>query len=199
MPKLLQTKLDLQRCPHCNIDTPNLKFLTSYLPTNIEAKQFFWRTYLCARCAGVVTATAPNFDLEVTAYFPSGLDLSSDLPERPRAYLEQAMNSLNAPAGAVMLAASAVDAMLKAKGFSSGSLYARIEEAVENHLITSEMAQWAHEVRLDANDQRHSDEDAPLPSIDQAKKCLDFALALGQFLFVLPAKVQRGLVNAKSV
>jgi hypothetical protein len=51
---------------------------------------------------------------------------------------------------------------------------------------------WAHEIRLDANDQRHADEAQPLPDEAQAKKCLDFALALAEFLFVLPSKVQRG-------
>ena len=51
-----------------------------------------------------------------------------------------------------MLAASAVDSMLKEKGYKDGSLYKRIEQAAGDHLITAEMASWAHEVRLDAND-----------------------------------------------
>ena len=69
----------------------------------------------------------------------------------------------SAPAGAVMLAASSVDAMLKEKGYNEGSLYARIGQARDDHLITADMAEWAHEVRLDANDQRHADEAAALP------------------------------------
>jgi len=97
-----------------------------------------------------------------------------------------------------MLAASAVDAMLKFKGLSAGSLYARIDQAVAQHLITNDMAKWAHEVRLDANDQRHADDGAPLPTQDQAQKCVDFAMALGQFLFVLPARVQRGIESAQA-
>jgi hypothetical protein len=126
------------------------------------------------------------------------LDISTDIPDRSRAFLEQAVNSMSSPAGAVMLAASSVDAMLKVKGLTSGSLYARIEQAAKNHLITQEMAQWAHEVRLDANDQRHSDDSASLPTTAEAQKCIDFALALGQFLFVLPARVQRGIQSAKT-
>jgi hypothetical protein len=39
-----------------------------------------------------------------------------------------------------MLSASAVDAMLKVKGYKSGSLYSRIDKAAEDHMITSEMA-----------------------------------------------------------
>ena len=91
-----------------------------------------------------------------------------------------------------MLAASAVDAMLKEKGLKNGSLYNRIDEAQKSHLITSEMAAWAHEVRLDANDQRHADEDAPLPTSAEAEKTIEFTKALAQFLFVLPASVTRG-------
>jgi hypothetical protein len=55
-----------------------------------------------------------------------------------------------------MLAASAVDAMLKHKNYTVGSLKDRIDKAAKDHLITSEMAAWAHEIRLDANDERHA-------------------------------------------
>jgi len=91
-----------------------------------------------------------------------------------------------------MLAASSVDAMLKEKGLKQGKLYGRINEAAKQHLITEEMATWAHEVRLDANDERHADEEAELPSTDDAERVIEFALALAQFLFVLPSRVERG-------
>lgn len=100
--------------------------------------------------------------------------------------------------GSIMLAASAVDAMLKAKGLKEGHLYARIDNAAENHLITKDVARWAHQVRLDANEQRHVDEEAPLPTLEDAKRCLDFALALADILFVLPASVTRGIEDAKA-
>lgn len=95
-----------------------------------------------------------------------------------------------------MLAASAVDAMLKAKNYTEGSLYARIDKAAADHVITDDMGQWAHEVRLDANDQRHPDEDASLPSREGARKSIDFVIALGQFMFVLPLRVKRGRAAA---
>jgi hypothetical protein len=91
-----------------------------------------------------------------------------------------------------MLTASAVDAMLKSKGYKEGSLNTRIDAAAAAHLITSEMAAWAHEVRLDANDQRHADESSALPTPHDAAKCIEFANALAQFLFVLPTRVARG-------
>jgi hypothetical protein len=92
----------------------------------------------------------------------------------------------------MMLTASAVDAMLQDKGYKEGSLYSRVKEASTKHLITREMADWAHEVRLEANDQRHADESAALPVLADAERSLEFALALAQFIYVLPARVARG-------
>ncbi len=96
-----------------------------------------------------------------------------------------------------MLAASAVDAMLKAKGFKDGSLYSRIDKSVAAHLLTAEMGKWAHQVRLEANDQRHADEAASLPTAEDARRSVDFARALASFLFVLPARVSRGIEDSK--
>jgi hypothetical protein len=131
----------------------------------------------------------PGANLRV---WPQLETVDAAVPSPARDYLEQAIESLHAPAGAVMLTASAIDAMLKEKGYQEGSLNSRIEKAEEKHLITKEMAAWAHEIRLDANDQRHADENATLPTESDAKKAVDFAQALAQFLFVLPARVERG-------
>ena len=92
-----------------------------------------------------------------------------------------------------MLCASAVDAMLKEKGLRDGGLYPRIEAAIKSGLITADMGKWAHEVRLDANDERHADVDASAATETDARKCIDFAKALAEILFVLPARIQRGL------
>jgi hypothetical protein len=63
----------------------------------------------------------------------------------------------------------------------------------DGNLITPEMAEWAHHVRLEANDHRHADDTASLPTTPSAERCIAFARALGQFLFVLPSMVERGL------
>ena len=67
-----------------------------------------------------------------------------------------------------------------------------VSNAARLHLITNEMAIWAHEVRLDANDVRHADENAPLPDVNDAKKCVEFTKAIAMFLFGLPSMVERG-------
>jgi hypothetical protein len=90
------------------------------------------------------------------------------------------------------VSASAVDAMLKEAKYSAGSLYSRIEAAEQAALLTKHMADWAHDIRLDANDERHADENAPAATVDDATKFLEFAEALAELLFVLPARVKRG-------
>jgi len=128
----------------------------------------------------------------ISHVWPTPKEVAEEIPPRAKEYLSQAMASIHAPAGAVMLTASAVDAMLKAKGYKDGNLYGRIDKAKEDGVITSDMAAWAHEVRLDANDNRHADEQADLPTKQAAERVIDFASALAQFLFVLPARVERG-------
>ena len=45
--------------------------------------------------------------------------------------------------------------------------------------------------------QRHSDEGAPLPTENDAQKCVEFALAFAEFLFVLPSRIERGLKDSQ--
>lgn len=194
---LMLAHLDLARCPHCSIDRPNLGELWDTVTASVDGQPQKWRAYVCARCGGVVLVRGDLHNGRVFETFPETRVVSDLIPARAREFLTQAMNSLHSPAGSVMLAASSVDAMLKAKDYKEGTLFARIKQAAADHLITSEMEQWAHQVRLDANDQRHADEDTGLPTTADAKLCIDFASALGEFLFVLPARVTRGLAESK--
>ena len=83
--------------------------------------------------------------------------------------------------------------MLKHEEYTSGSLHERIEKAAEDNLITAGMAEWAHDVRLDANDERHANDSADMPTEDDANRAIEFVSAFAEYLFVLPAKVRRGM------
>lgn len=191
--------LEIDRCPHCSVDRPHLQHKTT-IETSDHTGTFrrVWVVYACTRCGGVVTAWSHKGNTLIKKMYPEPLKVEEAIPDRAKEYLEQAINSISSPAGAVMLAASSVDAMLKEKELTEGSLYFRINKAVEMHLITEEMSRWAHEVRLEANDQRHSDNNSALPTSEDASKLVDFVQALGTFLFVLPARVERGITNAQS-
>lgn len=186
--------LTLARCPHCYVANPNLGRV-HHLQTHAHdgSRGRFWGIYVCRTCGGIVSAAGASNNTAALEFFPDHQSVDLDIPERPRAFLQQAQESLHAPAGAVMLAGSSVDAMLKLKNYLQGSLYTRIEKAVTDGLMTKEMAEWAHAVRLDANDQRHADHAAALPTEEDAKRCIEFAQALGEFLFVLPSRINRGI------
>ncbi len=137
----LTEQLQLPRCPHCKIALPTLKLLSNHTTTNhagVNARK--WGVYCCTGCGGLVTAWAEPTSNMVQHVFPGILPVDRDIPERPRAYLQQASDSLHAPAGSIMLSASSVDSMLKIKNYIEGSLYKRIEQAAADHLITEEMA-----------------------------------------------------------
>ena len=199
--------LEMDSCPHCGKANPTLSLNGSFLTTKDHKEQNdrWWGFYICNSCGGIVTASAPRNPPEsnrphnkpITEIYPNIPKIDVSIPDKPREFLRQAQSSLNAPSGAIMLSASAIDAILKEKGYIDGSLYERIEKAATDHLITKEMSKWAHQVRLDANEQRHADEDVGLPNENDAKLTFDFAMAFAEYLFVLPSRVTRGIANAK--
>jgi len=186
------SNLDLNRCPHCAVATPLLASIHIFKTTTSSGISYKWNIYSCTRCARPVIGGCEFRETYLSEIYPKNRSISEDIPEKAAAFIIQAMESLHAPSGAVMLCASSVDAMLKEKGLKKGNLYHRIEEAGKKGLITLEMAEWAHDIRLDANDERHADENAELPTSEDATKCIDFVRALAEFMFVLPAKVERG-------
>src|SRR5438105_4836186 len=116
MPLILGTSLDLDRCPHCRAHTPHLERVHNFESNNSAGtNRRAWVVYVCRRCGGAVTAAANHDRLNaghkgVDEYYPRLLEaLGEGIPERPAEFLRQAQDSLHAPAGAVMLAASAVD------------------------------------------------------------------------------------------
>jgi len=123
---------------------------------------------------------------------------AAEIPDPAWRYLQQAMETQHAPDAAAVMAGSAVDAMLKRLGLTEGSVYRRIEEAVAKHILTEAMGDWAHEVRLGSNRPRHADAENPHVTPQQAEQSVEFAEALGHYLFVLPSRVEKGIEAAKA-
>jgi len=193
----LEKNLELSRCPTCGIDNPNLVSITNNAcetAAHDGSDHRFYRIYTCIRCGYLVIAYAYYEKGSIDEIVPFNENVvDENVPEKARGFLEQARDSFHAPSGSTMLSASAVDAMLQEKGYVNGKLFERINKAAADNLITSDMAKWAHQVRLDANNPRHSDDKKPLPDREEAKKTFDFAQALAEFLFVLPSKVTQGI------
>ena len=161
---------------------------------------------MCSNCKGIVVAKSHMATGEsgpfyrVLETFPSAPAVEEEVPEPARNYLEQAHRTLgDAPDAAAMVASSSVDAMLKNKGFdnSKKSLHDRIDQAVESRLLTEDMGKWAHHVRFVSNNPRHADDQDPHVSPEQARIVVDFADALGEFLFVLPSRAEKAISDAR--
>ena len=195
-----------ERCPLCGVAQPLLQYrhsITNYVKTPDDATWFGWLTYQCSKCGGpvcvqvfgtrqYVTSVPPTFSqIKATgSYIPKRADLDDSVPPIVGRFLNQAIGSLHAPDGAVMLANSAVDAMLKQRGLKEGSVYKRLGQAVTQGLITNEMREWADKIRIESNNPRHADESAEPVTVEQAKLVVEFAKSLADILFVLPAKAK---------
>ena len=186
----------LGRCPHCAVATPNLNKVWSD-PVR-QSPAIIWAAYRCATCGDVVSVKGElQFDrFEAHELHPNAKAAHEDVPEPSRTFLQQAFDTLHAPDAAAVMAGSAVDAMLKFHDLVDGSLYKRIDEALVLNILTQSMADWAHEVRLGSNRPRHADKENPHVSAEEAKQSVEFAEALGNFLFVLTARIQRGIEAA---
>ncbi len=59
------------------------------------------------------------------------------------------------------------------------------------------MEKWAHQIRLEANDSRHQENKTGYSTKEEAERTLEFATILAEILFVIPARVTRGIGNTK--
>lgn len=187
------------RCPHCS--TPNPTFdqwwITHGVVKNeLGGKSYVWGVYFCTACGGAILARGKAGEESdsgpIVQLIPEARSAHEDIPPIARTFLQQAMDTLHAPDASAVMAGSAVDAMLKELGYEDGSVYTRINRAVADHRLTESMGAWAHSVRLGANNPRHADKDKPHILPAEAVQSVEFAEALGNFLFVLTKRIERG-------
>lgn len=183
-------------CPYCATGKPHVTIIHDL---GYRGRRF--ATYNVSCCNGVILALGPVGDRLSNALieklYPPVRSVAVEVPEPAKTYLQQAFETLHAPDAAAVMAGSAVDAMLKYFKFTEGSVYARIDQAVAQHVLTQAMGDWAHEVRLGANRPRHADAENPHVTPAQASQAVEFAESLAYFLFVLSSRVARGVEKAK--
>ena len=122
--------------------------------------------------------------------FPS-TDAPLHTPDPAARYFKQGRNSNLSgdwdAAGAMFR--KALDVGLKHK-FSelSGTLFERIQQAKENGGLTDDLAEWAHEIRMEGNAAVHDEDEY---TEGQAKPLEAFTDMVFQYLFTLPAMVKK--------
>ena len=76
----LSPQLVLSRCPHCSVAHPNLQQVTQVETLDHEGNNLRrWRGYKCGKCGGLVTASAPQWNLPTLEIFPSSGTVSAPL------------------------------------------------------------------------------------------------------------------------
>src|SRR5689334_2252881 len=98
--------LALDRCPHCAVAKPSLgSQWRGVTEAHDGSNPRVWSTYACATCGGMVMTSAPHNvqNAQIVAIWPTPVEVSDAIPVRARDFLSQAISSINAPAGAVML------------------------------------------------------------------------------------------------
>jgi hypothetical protein len=95
----LEAQLKLDRCPRCSIAKPLLPAVWETETTDSEGQsKRTWRVYKCATCGVLVTASSiGGVGNCVDDLYPAIPSLDPTIPERARAYLHQATESLHAP------------------------------------------------------------------------------------------------------
>jgi hypothetical protein len=131
-------------------------------------------------------ASNPELFVEVS-FYPEVEDPEAPdhLPPNVRAFfLEAAANVKSGPNAAGAMLRKSIDVSLKVVApDAKGTLFSRIDQAAKQNIITKELAEWAHHVRLGGNDAAQ-DEDPITP--EEAQQLYKFTELLLMYLFTLP-------------
>jgi hypothetical protein len=109
------------------------------------------------------------------------------------AFVEGAENARDGRySSAVMMFRRAIDVGTKVfePAIDVHNLGKRIDKLADNGLITRDLKEWAHKIRLEGNEAVH---DLPKPTKEQTEELQLFTELVLTYLFTLPAKVKANL------
>jgi uncharacterized protein DUF4145 len=184
--------LSLDVCPQCQITSPLLVRVWQSFEQPLQDKvKSSYALYLCTRCQELVLTVSDDRYEEITLIWPKPITLPQEIPSRAKKALDEAIKTKGiAPSLSILSCSRSLEFMLRDKGAEGAKLFHLIKDAAQKHILVGGMKEWADEVRWFANDERHPDEgDA---TAEEAQLCIDFALAVAQNLFVLPARIVKG-------
>jgi hypothetical protein len=126
---------------------------------------------------------------------------SPDVPDVPdsisRATKEAFSNAtIGNHMSSILMARTVIEATAKAKGFTSGTLSAKINALRDEQYIRPAIADLAHEIRFFGNDMAHGDID-DAPTAEDAEEILALMAEVLAEVFQGPARLQR--LQAKRV
>ena len=119
-------------------------------------------------------------------------------PKNVARFFEQAKDNLlkNWDAAGTMFR-KALDTGLKHKfpELKEENLVVRIKKAAEEHKLTPDLAEWAHQIRIDGNDATHEEEPVSQKTAESLSTLTEMVLL---YLFTLPGMLEEARKRAES-
>lgn len=177
----------LAQCVDCGVG--NLIFVRSIkiVATRIEGNQHIPINQIIGNSKGDLTK-----ELKVLKQYPErDVKIPEGLPEKVQQVFHEAERAFEGKiwGAAAMQFRKALEQACKDKGQSSGKLYNKIEGLEQNGLITADLKDWAHEIRIIGNEAAHDD---PLPEEEAKKEAEDirvFSDLFMTYVYTLPQKL----------
>jgi predicted nucleic-acid-binding Zn-ribbon protein len=90
-PLMQKDVLDLAKCPHCGVASPLLQRIHQfYFKRSLASQTNDWSVYMCRSCGQPVMAGGKHgTGGPVEAVIPHAREIDSQIPERPRSYLQR--------------------------------------------------------------------------------------------------------------
>ena len=198
-------------CPHCG--TRSVAFTIQH-QNQVNPSRARWDTFaVCGRCGRGVVASfitpslhspivhsknGGSLEEALRDFFPStpSLEAPNHTPSNVARFFKQGVDNLpgNWDAAGSMFRKT-LDIGLKEKFPEiEGRLIDRIDKAAELQGLTPDLAEWAHQIRLDGNYAAHEEE--PSPEVI-AKRLHVFTDLVLRYLFTLPGMLEEARDHAE--
>lgn len=175
-------------CPSCHQKTS----VSVRAGHNSSQTGKFYEIAECNACDFHVLLVRDRDNRFILNVYPHPLPKSTDhrIPETIKKDFDEALLCLSVGAirGAAVLARRAVQNICEEKGISKRDLKDQIDELFSKNVITSDLRDWAHEVRYVGNDAAHPNDNDNDVDKNDAEEIIDLLESLCEVLYVAPAK-----------
>ena len=197
-------------CPHCQTKGAGLRLHHPGVHYGQSGyREIFEVLATCMLCGRSVVATLSvrggygspkdadleNIKVAAVAPKPPSTAAPAFTPENVGRFFEQGMESLvrNWDAAGAMFRKALESGLQDRWPNVTGSLYQRIEKIAEEGGLTTDMKEWAHQIRLDGNDAAHEHE--PMGE-HRARALAEFTKLFLLYAFSLPGMLREARENA---
>ena len=180
------------KCPRCDANgTFDYRGNVMWIVQGVPMEYSLWS---CPNpeCNIIVYVTTDEQGTILDTYPKRVPKIEQAVPSSVRSDMEEAYKSFNAGAWRASAAVGrrALQSSLLELKATKGKLQDQIDEVYAKTMITKEIRDWAHEIRLIGNDGAHPDKDG-LQDVteDDAKELLEFLEKYTDYVYIMPAKV----------